>query len=76
MSVEEPSCSVCMSECEGAADAVMMLIIHTVDVRPAAEVPPLGNVRSCSSFIVIINICGFCRIGCVLQDVRKWEVGT
>lgn len=54
--------SVCMSECEGAADALMMLIIHTADVRPAAEALPLGNARTRSSFIVVKKHL------CVLQE--------
>ena len=40
----------------------MMLIIHTADVRPAAEVLPLGTARTSSSFIVVKSVCVFCAL--------------
>lgn len=57
-----------MSECEGAADALMMLTIHTVDVRPAAEALPLGNAATRNSFIVVKR--ALCNGGCAFLGSR------
>lgn len=59
----------------GAADALMMLIIHTADVRLAVEVLPLGNARTSNSFIVVKSICVLCKNGCALpgQGAKRTE---
>lgn len=79
---EEPS-SGCMCVCvcvwvRGTADALMMLIIHTADVRLAAEVLPLGNAWTSNSLIVVKSICVFCKKGCALQSwgVKRTERGS
>lgn len=50
----------------------MMLIIHTVDVRPAAEVPPLGNAA-----VLLLLKAFVCSAGkTALCRVSKTETGS
>lgn len=54
---------VCVGSGTWAADASMVLIICTADVRLAVGVPPLERTWTSNSFIVVKSVCLFC-VGC------------
>lgn len=47
-----------------------MLIIHTANVRLAAEVLPLGRAKTSCSFIVVKSVCVFGEKGAALLGVE------